>query len=118
MALVVALAKLHNFCIASNDNCDTSYNAADEWNMELNGAVPLVPVGEVENNIDNGIPRQLLDGGEHFDDIGGTVGGRNRQRRYYNREEDCVMPRDRLHSQVELMGLVRPTPVAQQQRRV
>ena len=83
VALFVALAKLHNFCIDWSDKGDLNYNANDEWNLELNGAVPLVPVfvGEDTRAMDNSVPEQLLHGGEHFDDIGKKARN-NRRRRY------------------------------------
>ena len=42
LAFVLALAKLHNFCVDRSDNSDLTYVAKDEWLHELNGAVPLV----------------------------------------------------------------------------
>ena len=45
VVLVLALAKLHNYCIEGQGGQSdlTSSTANDEWNMELNGSVPLVP---------------------------------------------------------------------------
>jgi hypothetical protein len=42
VALVLSLAKLHNFCINADDGNSDTYTAIDEWLNELNGAVPLV----------------------------------------------------------------------------
>jgi hypothetical protein len=44
MVLVIALAKLHNYCINANDNDSSANTARDEWASEINCAVPLVPV--------------------------------------------------------------------------
>jgi hypothetical protein len=81
VALVLALAKLHNFCI-DNDvrHCDVAYiSAADEWRNEMNGAVPLMETQHSESGRDV-TACQLLDGGHHFDDIG-LPERYNRQRR-------------------------------------
>ncbi len=110
VALVLALAKLHNYCIENDvSQCDVSYNsAADKWQNEVNGAVPLVETQHAESSRDV-TPRQLLDGGHHFDDIG--MNGRyNRQRRYnYGSQTGGIaLPRDRLHTFVASTGLTRP----------
>jgi hypothetical protein len=65
VALVVALAKLHYFCINARDT-NVSANTAHD-------AVPLVPVEGCdqgsESRLSSLVPQQLLHGGEHFDDI-------------------------------------------------
>ena len=117
VALVLALARLHNYCIDENEaDCDAPYSTAtDEWRIEVSGAVPLVRTPEqyTEDDASGGgmTPRQLLDGGNHFDDIG--VNGRyNRQRRYNytSRSTGIPLPRERLHAHVADTGLTRPTP--------
>ncbi len=116
VALVLALARLHNYCINENEaDCDAAYSTAtDEWRNEVSGAIPLVetPQQYTDDASNAGTtPRQLLDGGNHFDDIG--VNGRyNRQRRYnyMSRSTGIPLPRERLHSHVEDTGLTRPTP--------
>ena len=119
VALVLALAKLHNYCIDEKEGrCDDAYgNAVDEWRNEESGAVPLVETRHTqytdEDSSSTGTvtPRQLLDGGNHFDDIG--VNGRyNRQRRYnyLSRTTGRPLPRERLHSHVADTGLTRPIP--------
>jgi hypothetical protein len=41
VALVLALAKLHNHCIdAQDDSRDVSHTTSDEWVTEINGGVP------------------------------------------------------------------------------
>jgi DDE superfamily endonuclease len=114
VALVLALAKLHNYCLDEDHHVtpDLSYLPNDEWNMEMNGGVPLVTVTH-----DGGVtPQQLLNGGNHFDDLGGIPGQYNRQRRYnYMSERNRVpMPRDQLHSYIVSRGLTRPTPLSRQ----
>jgi hypothetical protein len=45
VALVLALTKLRNYCIDADKRpfCDTAFStAADEWQNEASGAVPLV----------------------------------------------------------------------------
>jgi hypothetical protein len=88
-------------------------NPNDEWNIELNGGIPLVTAtdkGDV-------IPEQLINGGHHFDDLGGINGRYNRQRRYnYVSKTTSVPlpPRDQLHSFVASIGVTRPTPLRRQ----
>ena len=116
VALVLALARLRNYCIDENEaSCDAAYStAADEWGNEVSGAVPLVQTPQQYNNDASSsgtIPRQLLDGGNHFDDI--SANGRyNRQRRYnyISMSTGIPLPRKRLHSHVADAGLTRPTP--------
>ena len=109
VALVCALAKLHNFCIDADDGDVPSSTVRDEWRNEMPGAVPLEPTPNSELNLDVA-PQQLLDGGNHFDDIGQN-GRYNRQRQYdyVCRSEGRALPRDRLHSLVDDAGLTRPT---------
>lgn len=115
VALVLALAKLHNYCVDAHESayCETAFStAADEWRNEASGAVPLV---ETQQHSEFGTsavtPRQLLDGGHHFDDIG-LSGRYNRQRRYNYISDTAgiALPRDRLHSFVADTGVTRPTP--------
>ena len=115
VALVLALAKLHNFIIDAEDDrstVDLTYLPNDEWNIELNGGVPLV-TATAEGDV---IPQQLMNGGEHYDDIGGVPGRYNRQRRYnYASVIDSVpLPRDQLHSYVRAQNITRPTPLPPQ----
>jgi hypothetical protein len=109
VALVVALAKLHNYCIDADERDIASNTARDEWNSEVNGAVPLAPVDEDLQHAGNEvIPEQLLHGGHHFDDIG-TAGRRTRQRRYQRTANGAPLPRESLHSHIASIGVTRPT---------
>ena len=76
--------------------------------MEFTNAVPLVET-EHSDSLNHGTPQQLLDGGNHFDDIG-NIGRYNRQRRYnYIAEtQGTALPCDELLSLVALAGLTRP----------
>jgi hypothetical protein len=113
VALVVALAKLHNFCIDANDNDISANTARDEWTSEINGAVPLVPVEghdeSSESSLGDVIPEQLLHGGEHFDDIGHA--GRRRRQRHYELATNAPLPREQLHSYIAAIGVTRPSSV-------
>jgi hypothetical protein len=117
VALVLALSKLHNYCIDQNDSSDLMYIASDEWQHEVNGAVPLFTVRDSSRGNNDVVPEQFMDGGHHFDDIGGMGGRYNRQRRYnyISRVEGSPLPRERLHSHIECIGLTRPTPVSSTQ---
>ena len=86
--------------------------ANDEWNIELNGGVPLVAAATADDG--DVIPQQLINGGNHFDDLGGVNGRYNRQRRYnYASETKRVpLPRGQLHLYIASIGVTRPTPLS------
>jgi hypothetical protein len=97
VALVLALAKLHNFCINCDDSQALAQTAHDELHTELNGAVPLVRRQTHDSDFQGEVlvPQQLLDGGNHFDDMGGAPMRYNRQRRYnyWVQNEGMALPR-------------------------
>ncbi len=102
-----ALAQLHNFCIVeANDTVVLPATARDAWQNEVNSAVPLVC--KTQHPESGGItPTQLLDGGNHFDDVG-INGCYNQQQCYENMAEmagGAPLPRERLHSFVASKGL-------------
>ena len=105
VALVLALAKLHNYCIDAEElpYCDTAFSsAADKWQSEESSTIPLVQTQQHSEMDTSGVtPGQLLDGGHHFDDIG-MNGCYNQQRRcnYISETTAIPLPRDRLHSLV------------------
>jgi DDE superfamily endonuclease len=114
VALVLALAKLHNFCINFDDIQVLSQTPTDEWQNEIQGAIPLVPMQNAGVSQQDVVPEQLLGGGNHFNDIGGVNARYNRQRRYnywIERNEGMMLPRDQMHSFVASVGLTRPTPL-------
>ena len=111
VALVIALANLHNFCIDTDNSITACNTAKDTWISEVNGAVPLVPVEEsLKQTANEVIAEQLLHGGHHFDDIG-TTGRRNSRKRRCDRNNNGrPLPRDALHTLVSTQNLTRPTP--------
>ena len=107
VALVVALAKLHNYSIDDDERDIASNTALDEWISEVNGAVPIVQVNEDLQHAGNDIiPEQLLHGGHHFDDIG-TAGRRTRQQQYKRAANGAPLPREALHSHIASIGVTR-----------
>ena len=110
VALVCALAKLHNFCIETEGDRDSPMpTPADAWEIEMNGGVPLVQAAPDAQSTHNVTPDQLIDGGNHFDDL--EYRGRyNRQRRYdyLSSLSNIPLPRERLHNLVGDAGLTRP----------
>ena len=100
VALVLALAKLHNFCIDQKEVQVESMTAQDERYIEEQGAVPLE-----DDPRTNGqqIPRQLIGAGEHFDGI-----ERNERRRRNRSFSGIELPREKLHAIVVDQGLQRP----------
>ena len=59
-ALVVALCKLHNYCINNNDSKPPSLSAQDMFTISSEGAIPL---DETQGNSQR--PSQLLGGNDH-----------------------------------------------------
>ena len=74
----------------------------DEWNIELNGGVPLVTATD-DGDI---LPQQRMNGGNHFDDLGGTNGRYNRQRWYnfISKTSRVPLPHDQLDSYIASIG--------------
>ncbi len=71
VALVSCLARLHNFCIdrvKRSKDCDKDILPLDlEYLMNgQEGYVPMVNFKDSNHNVP--IPRDILDGGNHFDD--------------------------------------------------
>lgn len=99
ISLVVALAKLHNFCIDVQEPPAGDLHPSDYASLINNadGHVSLVPTA----NTDTPVPIDLMHGGDHFDDV--PPGWRNRQ--YLP-----SLPRQRLHDMVQEQHLVRPRP--------
>ena len=117
VALVISLAKLHKFCIDSDDGNSDTYTASNEWLNELNGAVPLVAIiKDLQSRHDDVIREQLLHCRHHFDDIGGIVGRHIRQRgyNYMSANDGIPLSRDRFQSLVASIGLTRSTPLPSQ----
>jgi hypothetical protein len=83
VALALALAKLHNYCIDAYRASNLTFTAKDKWQHIINGAVPLVAIGDLQESCGHDVvPEQVLDGSNHFDNIWGVNGRYNRQRRY------------------------------------
>jgi hypothetical protein len=107
--LVMALCRLHNFCI--NDRETTIASALGD------GLVPP-PLGEdqVYTDLHSGIedPSELLHGGEHFNDINRNARrrcNRVRQRtRLSPNKQPEILPQESLRNTVVNRGLRRPTP--------
>ena len=113
IALVNALAKLHNFCIDKNDG-NTPHSNVDQALFEdlvhvegyNSGFVPLVHNVEVRDvlDVDVDTPEALVGGGDHFDDIPHYC--------HHTREEssqETQFPRTVLCMHVENMHAVCPT---------
>jgi hypothetical protein len=67
IAMVFALAKLHNFCIDEVDGENAAILHRDEQHIITNehGSVPLVG----NNQAGTDTPQDLIGGGEHFNDV-------------------------------------------------
>ena len=94
--MVMALAKIHNYCIDKQDTNILPMTGADELRLLSNvvGSVPLDEETDVNNGNADGlsrIPRQLIGGSDYFEDV--PRGIREIRRRSYN---DTRLPRERL----------------------
>jgi hypothetical protein len=98
VSLVLALARLHNFCMDENQSIE-NLPARDTAHIEQFGGVPL----EVDLDTNQAIPRQLLGGGDHFDDM-----DRNERRRRQRQFNNILLPRERLLAAVVDQDLRRP----------
>jgi hypothetical protein len=91
---VVALGKLHNFCIDQTDTSILPATSVDQCRLmaQMVGFVPLDHLGTNNNEMadDNTtVPMQLFGGGDHFEDVPEEV----RQVARYN---GVRLPRERL----------------------
>jgi hypothetical protein len=95
VALVLALAKLHNYCINCNDSDAPCATASDAWLSELYGAVLLVATTEHSDSNRCGIaPHQLLHWAHHSDHLG--INGRAVMQQQYDcraRNAHVLLPR-------------------------
>ena len=98
-SLVYCLCKLHNYCIDEKDGAVAPATATDTLEIAADGGVALVGQSQT--------PEQLLNGGNHFDDI------LRRDRVQYQRQSnlEAVSPRDLLHEVVVKKDLGWPSPV-------
>lgn len=93
-AMVLALAKIHNFCIDKTDTNILPMTASDELRL-LRNEFGSVPLDESTLVLDDGsqeeilVPRQLIGAGDHFEDIPREI--REVRRRGYN---DTRLPRE------------------------
>jgi hypothetical protein len=94
---------------ADDRTSDLTSTANNKWHTEVNDAVPLVAPADSRQDL---LPEQLLDGGNHFDDVGGYAGRHNMQRRYncFSKTDGVALPRDQLHSYIASIGVTQPTP--------
>lgn len=107
IALVNALAKLHNFCINDSDGVDCG-KVPEQLNIDTlymmndtNGYVPM----EVGNDNVTLLPSALMHGGHHFADVPRWL-----RRRHERQNPDSEMPRQKLLRKVTESHLTRPRP--------
>ena len=106
VALVNALAKLHNFCIDNNERSYQS-NPVDILYLQMNenGFVPLEQ--REQSTID--LPLQLMEGGHHFNNYPcDNCLQQGREDEIIRRRDNLPFPRQFLLEQVEASQLVRP----------
>ena len=108
MAVVSCLCRLHNFLIDDKDDAaPVPSSAEDEWNLAVNGAVPLQRRDGMQ------LPLQLMDGGHHHNDD--PLRSRREQRRDLPTlprgqmlTTVATLPRSQLLAAVEANNLRRP----------
>lgn len=101
IALVNSLAKLHNFCLAMKDKALETM-ASDAFRM-MNASDGYVTLEEGTDTQDYRVPRGLLDGGLHLNDI-----PRDIRRRWNRAAANAILPRELLHEKVASSHKVRP----------
>jgi hypothetical protein len=104
--MVNALAKLHNFCIDENDISMLEQSADDSFRI-ANNELGFVALEEANNCDDVPIPVQILDGGNHFEDI--PQPERRRDDRRGEQQDGVLLPRERLLQHVVGAHLARPS---------
>ena len=114
VALVMCLAKLHNFCINERESIISPMIANDEANIELEGAVPLqsynLNTPEGQHTSQQPLPMQLLGAGNHFNDMSRRVcRARDQDLRC---QMDEMLPCERMLLSVSGKQLQRPTAVS------
>lgn len=103
IALVNALAKLHNFCIDEKDGTKIPEQLnGDHLHMmnDCNGFVPMELSEEIPGVL---VPAALMNGGHHFIDVPRNI---RRQQMRHNSNE--LLPRQRLLQQVIDSHMTRP----------
>jgi hypothetical protein len=104
IALVNALAKLHNFCIEEVEGGKLLLQQLDiDTNNIMNNKDGFVPMEASNNNDDILLPRVLMDAGHRFRDL-----PRNVRRQRERIEKEWNLPRQRLLTQVINSHLARP----------
>jgi hypothetical protein len=104
IALVNALAKLHNFCIEEVEGGKLILQQLDiDTNNIMNNEDGFVPMETNNNNDDILLPRVLMDAVHHFCDL-----PRNVRRQRERIEKECNLPRQQLLTQVINSHLARP----------
>ena len=102
IAMVNALAKLHNFCIDEKEDGVPELAPMDSFHVMANEGV-FVPM-EVSPNSDVPLPSSLLDGSDHFDDL-----PRGERRRRNRGGDETMLPRSILLQKVIDSHMVRPS---------
>ena len=104
IALVNALAKLHNFCIDEKDGTQIPEQLnGDHLHMmnDCNGFVPMEPSADDQEVFL--VPAALMNGGHHFIDV-----PRNIRRQQMRQNSNELLPRQRLLQQVIDSHMTRP----------
>ena len=105
------LCRLHNFLIDATDEPDipAENTVVDNLNLVMNGAISVVEEerGNGTESIRVSVPNDLLDGGEHFDEVDRADLNRRVVRAGGGNE---ILPREMVLAHVSERNLRRPRP--------
>jgi hypothetical protein len=106
ITLVLAVAKLHNYCIDAADEVVANPLLQDELHLSTNksGSVPLVPNADAAELLGREVttPEDLIGGGEHFD--GAPRLFCRRQQDDYHRTRLCIHVQDTFMTRPRMRG--------------
>lgn len=119
VALVVALCKLHNFCIDANDgvvDVVSNNHPRDIVNLRNrsmrvgDGIVDMTILNDEEEQCEVPVPREIMGNGHHLDEF--PINYRDRQLSYdglnHLLRDGHLLPRERLCNHVEQTNRIRP----------
>ena len=72
-AMTVCLCKLHNFLIDQREKTVPQLTNQDAAHGMIRGSILMQHQHQQEHNNKDEVPQQLLDGGEHFDNVAPNI---------------------------------------------
>jgi hypothetical protein len=104
VAMVNALAKLHNFCKdVEEDNTVLLDTSVEDLQHLMDGPEGYINLNQVEG-IDTPVPLELMDGGRHFNDVPEAI-----RKRHMREQLSSALPRTQLLLKVINSNMDRPS---------